>query len=364
LAITKITTDNYPAVNKEIIAGHVLPVYFICGIESYFVDSLQQDLIKTIPEDLRDFNLDIFYGNETDLNKVLEVAKSYPMMSEKRMVVLRDLSAVTSRSKLDTEQTSANSDDDSDAGSLNSLLQYLQQPNPSTILIITDKKAPGNTKLGKIVGNSPTIGYAKFDAINETQLPQWITKWAHLQFNTVIDPAASQLIVQRIGNDLLAITTEIAKIKAGKKEGEAISLTDIDMHVRESRVVNIFDFKDAVNKRNLDRSLTMADQILQTSKTNETGEVLRVIAFFYSYYTNIWQILRLTQKGIPTVEIKQKIGVKNDYYYTNLVSESKYYTYERLHMCFEAVMDADRAIKGFSKLSAPDILFIFVRRIC
>lgn len=366
MAINKITTENYPAARKEIAAGDLFPVYFICGNESFFIDSLQQDIIKSMPEDLRDFNMDIFYGNESSLNAVITAAKSFPMMADRRIVILRDLSASQNRTKSDSTQDSEateNSEPD-EVSNIDELLAYFERPNPSTILIVTDRKLPGNTKLGKIVSSSSHIGFAKFEPINENQLPQWVQKWGQFQFKVEIEPQASVMLVERIGSDLQAITGEVSKIATGKKPGESITTTDIDLHVQITKEVSIFDLKDAVNRRNITNSLKLANQMLRNTKTTEVGEVLRLLSFFYSYYGNIWQILRLTQRGQSLADIRNKVGIKSEFYFNNLVKESKMYSLERIYHCFEAVLDADKAIKGFSKLAPPDILVMFLRRVC
>lgn len=365
MAINKITTENYPAARKEIAAGDLLPVYFICGNESFFIDSLQQDIIKSMPEDLRDFNMDIFYGNETSLNSVISAAKSFPMMADRRIVVLRDFSASQIRTKSDSTQDNYK-DEFSEVGedsNIDEFLAYFERPNPSTILIVTDKKLPGNTRLGKVVNNTSHIGFAKFEPINENQLPQWVQKWSQLQFKVEIEPQAAIMLVERIGADLLAITGEINKIADGKKPGESILESDVDQHVQISKEVSIFDLKDAINRKYLTKSLQLANQMLRNSKTTEVGEVLRLLAFFYSYYGNIWQILRLTQKGVANSEIRNKVGIKSEFYFNNLVKESKMYSFDRIYLCFEAVLDADKAIKGFSKLEPHDVLVMFLRRV-
>jgi DNA polymerase-3 subunit delta len=319
-----------------------------------------------MPEDLRDFNMDIFYGNDANLSSVITAAKSFPMMADRRIVVLRDLSASQRRVRDDssTNSDSSNSSEDSESGGLEELLSYMERPNPSTVLVVTDSKLPGNSKLGKLVSSASHIGYAKFEPINETQLPQWIQKWTLFQFKIEIEHQASQLLVERIGTDLQAITGEVNKIANGKKPGDVIAVSDVDQHVRVSREVSIFDLKDAINRKNLTKSLQLAEQTLRNTKTTEVGEVLRLLSFFYSYYGNIWQILRMTQKGIASTEIRSKLGIKSEFYFGNLVKESKLYTFDRIYLCYEAVLDADKSIKGFSKLDPPDILAMFIRRVC
>lgn len=360
MATRKITSENYPAVRKEIAAGDYLPVYFICGDETFFVDSFQSDLLKILPQDLRDFNMDVFYGTEAKVPVVLSAARSFPMMSEKRVVVLRDFSAIfDSRNKQDSDSSEGNTSHDQEL-----LIQYLNNPSPSTLFIITDKKSPGNSKIGNIVTKSDLIGFAKFDPLSDNVLPEWIIKWCNHRYQVQIEPQAAQLLVERIGSDLLQITAEIEKMSISKGKEGSITREDVAQSVRVTREVSIFDFKDAIVSKDLNRALTMSDQMLETSTTGEFGEIFRIISYLYGYLTNIWQIQHLTQKGISSSDIQKKVGVKSDFYFRNLAKESQKFSVERIHRSFEAILDADKAAKGFSKLEPRDILFILVKRLC
>ncbi|HAC16480.1 MAG TPA: DNA polymerase III subunit delta [Bacteroidetes bacterium] len=361
MPLTKITSVNYPVAKKEIAAGDLLPFYFICGEETFFVDSLQNDLIKVMPVDLRDFNMDIFYGNETTLSKVINAAKSYPMMADRRIVVLREFSALFERNKEELEDSE--SDEEGGSSSVDELIAYIERPNQSTIFIITDKKALGNSRLGKVIEKSNHACYAKFEPITENILPDWIIKWTQFHHNRTLEPQAALLLVQRIGSDLLAITSEIEKFSTSKKENESITLNDVTEHVRVTKEINAFDFKDAIISGNTQKSLKMAEQMLMTTKTSETGEIMRLIAFLYGYYSNIWQIQRLTQKGIPSKQIQATVGIKSEYYFNNLSKESRSFTPAKIHLAFEAILDADKAAKGFTKLEPSDILYMLIRRL-
>ena len=361
MPLTKINSENYPLAKKEIAAGDLLSIYFICGEETFFVDSFQNDLIKVMPYDLRDFNMDIFYGNETTLSKVLSAAKSYPMMADRRIVVLREFSALFERNKDQLEENET--DEEGGSGSLDELISYIERPNESTIFLVIDKKPLGNTRFKKVIEKSDRACYAKFDRINENVLPDWIIKWTHFRYKQVIEPLAAQLLIQRIGSDLLAITSEIEKFSTGKKENEKITVNDVSEHVRVTREINVFDFKDAIISGNTPKCLKMAEQMLSTSKTSDIGEIMRLISFLFSYYSNIWQIQRLTQKGIPSKQIQSTVGINSEFYFKKLAKESSAFTPAKIHLAFEAILDADKAAKGFTKLEAPDILYMLIRRL-
>ena len=70
--------------------GEVHPIYVIEGSEHFFIDRFLQRILQIIPSHERDFNSDFLYGNEVQLEAVLQLVKSYPMMAERRLVVVKN----------------------------------------------------------------------------------------------------------------------------------------------------------------------------------------------------------------------------------------------------------------------------------
>lgn len=284
-------------------------------------------------------------------------------MSDRRMVVLRDFQGLLDR----TKSSLSEEEQESTMGGmslLEELSHYIEKPNPSTILIITDKKKPaGNTKFGMLLNKNNNVVLAHFDPINEDQLPDWIIGWFKNKHNRNISPKAAQLIANRTGSDLTLLSTEIDKLCTFKSTNEEISEADIEKLVQNSREISVFELKEAIINRNLSKSLLFSEQMLHNSKTTDVGEVLRLIAFFYSYYTNIWQIQRLTQKGVASKDIKTKLGIASDFYFNNLVKESKKINPNHMPLIFEALLDADKSVKGNRSLEIKDTLYILIKRI-
>jgi DNA polymerase III subunit delta len=75
---------------EELRSPDIKPVYAFFGEETFFLDRLQDAAIAVIPEEARDFNLDVLYGDEVKVDKVITMCRSYPMMAERRAVIVRD----------------------------------------------------------------------------------------------------------------------------------------------------------------------------------------------------------------------------------------------------------------------------------
>ncbi|MCC5925256.1 MAG: DNA polymerase III subunit delta [Bacteroidetes bacterium] len=360
------STALYHQFVKELRSGSPRPVYFFCGEESFYSDALQEEIEALLPVDLRDFNMDILYGTEQSLDKILGIVRSYPMMADRRIVILREFSGLFSpvRRTDSNEEGEGDPVEESIPASTEMLIGYLLKPNPSTVLAIIDQKPPNaGTKLGKAIIKNEAVGYANFDPIPEERLPEWIVEWVQTTHNRQIKPQAAQVMARLTGSDLTLVSKELDKLCTFKDNGEAINEADVKKLVTPSREYSVFELKEALFTKNVTQTLWVAEQMLHTSKTTDVGEVIRIVSFFYSVFTNIWQIQRLTQKGLPAAQIRSTIGVKSEWYFNNLVRDSRVFPYESMPLIFEALLDADRAVKGMSRMEAEDIVFLMFRRI-
>ena len=80
-----------PNILREIQSNKVLPVYLLCGEESFLVEgTLKQMLDHLLTPETRDFNLAFLEGADVTTQEILSQVDTYPVMSEWRVVVVRD----------------------------------------------------------------------------------------------------------------------------------------------------------------------------------------------------------------------------------------------------------------------------------
>ena len=84
-------TNPPPNILREIQANKVLPVYLLCGEESFLIEgTLKQMLDHLLTSDTRDFNLTFLEDTNITIREILSQADLYPVMSDWRVVVVRD----------------------------------------------------------------------------------------------------------------------------------------------------------------------------------------------------------------------------------------------------------------------------------
>ena len=110
---------QYEQIVTDVKAGKVAPVYLLMGEEGYFTDRITGYIIdNALDEAERDFNLTILYAADTDIDTVVNTAKRFPMMAERQVIVVREAQMLKN---------------------IDSLLYYLQAPQPTTVLVFAHK---------------------------------------------------------------------------------------------------------------------------------------------------------------------------------------------------------------------------------
>ncbi len=325
-----------------------MPVYYFYGEEDFFKDLLQEEIEKLVPADQKDFNFDLIYGSDASPAKVIDLARSFPMMAEKRVVIVRDFLKLG---------------DQTDDGTLNDFSSYLDNPNPSTILCLIDQKYPDKrTALGKSLQSADHAVAYEFEKLPDYKLADWVIDWTKYSHKREITPEAAQLISQMVGQDLKLLSTELEKVCTFVDSEERVGIEHIKKISGSYRDFNVIELKNAVVNRDMDSALAIAEQMLLKSNYN-AGEIIKTVGFFYNVFGNIWQICRLSEKGLQKNQVQSQLGIKSSYVFNAQWSEASRFRLSEMPQIFEALLDADSAAKGFSTLDTSSIFLLLIKRI-
>lgn len=349
----KTSIELYREVRRTLKADQLKPVYFFCGEEEFFLDRLEKAVESLIPDENKDFNFDLLYGREITPEKVLSIIRSFPMMAERRVVILKDFQGMEGPGPADNGYN----------GSINDLIPYFERPNPTTLFVIFDSKKPDlRTLIGKTIQKNKNVGFYEFGKAPDYRLPDWVIEWTRKRHKKEMDPGAAQILSQYVGNSLQLLSTEIDKVCTFLDTAERIQESDIKKIIGFYREYSVIELKEALLSRNMEQSLFIAEQMLQHSKT-DTGEIIRTVGFFYSVFSNIWQIRRLATQGNTKQQVQEAMDIDSNWYFNKLWQDASKYQLQDMPRIFEALLDADRAAKGFSTMDPTAILLLMIRRI-
>lgn len=330
----------------------IKPVYYLYGEETFLIDLIQDEIEKLIPEDQKDFNFDLIYGGESNPAAVLNIASSFPMMTEKRIVIVRDFLRL---------------DEDPEGKGILEFKGYFENPNPTTILCLIDSKFPHKNRqpgktLAKKQKETDQIGIYEFKKVDERNLPDWIIDWTRHSHRRSMNPEAAQVLALLVGPDLKLLSSEIDKLCTFVDTKNEIQVDHVKKITRSYRDYSVIELKNAVVKRNLEQACQIAEQMLLKTN-NSTGEIIKTVGFFYSVFSNIWQICRLNEKGLTKQQVQNKLKIRSNYIFNLQYKEASSFKLAEMPQIFEALLDADSAAKGFSTLDAPSIFLLLLKRI-
>lgn len=234
---------------KNIKNRDFLPIYFFHGEEAYFIDAAVKALENdVITEDEKAFNQTVVYGKDTNYNEILALARQYPMMGDKQLIVVKEAQEL----KLNEEESKL-------------LENYAENPVESTILVLAHKhkKADSRKKVFKTLQNKKMLFYS--EPVKDYQLAKWIEEEAKID-DIPLAPGISQLLADYLGNDLSRISNELQKMKLVLKPGDVLDGKLVETHIGISKEFNVFELQKAIGKKQADAAFRIAFYMGKTPK--------------------------------------------------------------------------------------------------
>ena len=262
---------------KEIRNKKFEKIYFLHGEEPYFIDVLTKAIQdNALEESERDFNQSILYGKDAEVLSLISELKSYPMMAERRLVILKEAQYFKAIEQLES---------------------YLENPANSTIFVICYKYKTFDARK-KTLKNALKNGVVfKSEKVKEYQLAEWIQQYIKTT-GYELTSKACMLLIESLGNDLGRIVKELEKLAVLIEKGTIINENHIEENIGISKDYNVFELTNAVaNKDNL-KALKIVDYFEYNPKA---ADLVFVISNLFKFFSQIMRIHFLPNKSREAV---------------------------------------------------------------
>lgn len=323
-AVSQILTD--------IQSGKLYPVYFLMGEEPYFIDAIAnciENNVLSVTE--KEFNQIVLYGRDTDIESIVSNAKRYPMMAEKQVLIVKE-----------AQHLSRN---------IEQLLDYVAQPQPSTILVFCYKykTLDKRKKLAKAVNKTGLLFESK--KLYDNQVGDWIRKDLAMN-NYKIAPKAASLLVEYLGTDLSKVVNELNKLKLILPEGTTILASHIEENIGISKDFNNFELRKAIGERQVVKANQIINYFAQNPKNNP---LVLTISLLYSFFSQLLIYHGLKDKSKHNVASALRV---NPYFVGDYQRAARNYPMKKVSRSISLLREADLKSKGVgaSNMSQHDIL--------
>jgi len=305
----------------------VAPLYLLYGEEDFLTD----EGIAAITDAVfgsgdREFNFDAVSAAERDVREIVAIATSFPMMADRRVVVVRDVDKVIGK--------------DADV-----LTSYCENPSRSTCLILVAVRPDLRKKPYVTIKRNGLVFESK--PLYDNQLPGWITSRVEKQGRQITQEAC-KLLTAYVGASLREVQNEIEKLSIYIGERKEISADDVAAVVGLSKEYSVFELQKAIGVRDLRRSVEIVHHMLEGGES-----VPFILIMLTSYFTALWKLYDMRRKGVPPRNQAAEARI-NPYFFQEYAEALNRFSLTELERAFVLLAAADEQ----SKTSSVDPLQI------
>ncbi|MBT8323051.1 MAG: DNA polymerase III subunit delta, partial [Eudoraea sp.] len=273
------------------------------------------------------FNQIVLYGKEVSIEDILTQAKRYPMMSERQVVIIKE-----------AQQLSR---------SIEQLVNYVENPQPSTVLVICYKykKLDKRKKLYKSLLSANAVLFES-KKLYENQVTEWIRKILKGQGYTISHKAAV-LLVEFLGTDLSRINNELEKLKLVLPKNTQITPEHIEQHIGISKDYNNFELKKAIGEKDVKKATQIINYFIRNPKDNPFVVTVTLLNTFFS---QLLQYHGLKDHSPKNVANALRI---NPYFVGEFQTAARNYPMKRASQIIAILRELDLKGKGVGASNLP-----------
>jgi len=311
---------TYEQILSEIHKKNFAPIYFLTGEEPYFIDMISDTIEnEALDEADRAFNQIVLYGRDVDVETIANHARSFPMMGERMVVIVKEAQ---------------------DVKNLENFEAYLDTIPETTLLVFVYKykKFDKRKTLAKKIDKKGVWFESK--KLYDSNIPGWIQNYLKVEGYS-ITPKATQMLADFLGTDLHKIANELKKLIIALPKNKSIDDVDVERNIGISKDFNVFELQNAIGNRDV----LKANRIVNYFGDNGKDNPLLVTAItLYGYFTKLIK-LHCT-KDQSQGNLASVLGV-NPYFVRDYTNAARNYSLGACIHCISILREFDMKSKGY-----------------
>lgn len=281
-----MSNKTYETILKEIKKKNIDKAYLLQGEESFFIDELTSYFQNhIIAEDEKDFDLAVLYGN--DINKDILEAEilQFPMLSDKRLIIVREAQMMK------------------DIDKISNLIESI--PETNCLVISYNQKYDKRKSLYKII--SDKFSLFESNKLQERQINDFVIG----RFQTKglsISPEASHQMAEYLGTNVSKIIDAIDRISIKVGDKKRIDIDDILENLNIDREYNSFELLKAIIRKDVTKAIEIA---LFFSKNEKEHPIQSILPILFNFFANLMQVYYMPANQINEKDIASTLKVAN-----------------------------------------------------
>ncbi len=285
--------------------------YLFIGEEEFLIDEALKELKKKWAGEVSSF-----YADETDVNSLVAGAKTLPLFSSKKLIVLKGIAKLSPQS-------------------VKTLVGYIENPSKFTCLVLIAAEVKKSSPLYQAARERGEV--VDFKPLNKNEIVYWITE-RFRGFQKRIDSSLARKIRENIGGNLQQLNKTIERLVSYSGSRREITSVDVDALIVRTYTPTGFELTDAIGEKDTKKALELFSDLCESGKS-ET-ELIGLIAW---HLRRVEKVKGLVEQG-KQKEISHSLNTP-DYFAKKFMTQAGKFSKEEIKTGFELLLQADTRIK-------------------
>jgi DNA polymerase-3 subunit delta len=331
-------------------SGDVARVYLLWGEdEGALVAALAAIRAAVLRPDGQDSGMDAFNHESFDAPylsaaaAVLNACDQMPMMAAQRLVELSAPEDFGKHKRQQEDDGVARTPESKRDDAIAALIEYMQSPNPSCVLVISSTGIKGTSKLVKAAKKAadaglPVLGH-RFARPDDDRAASELVAEARRR-DIPLSRDAAELMVRLLGTASAELHTALERAHA--YAGGAVNRDHVAEVVRSTREANVFDLTDAIGSGDAAAALTLLAKMFELGE-KDTSTAMRLLGML------LWHMRRLfvvREAADPARALNLR-----PFALRKLSEQAARLDEQRLRKAYSGLARLDHDLKGGSKLA-------------
>jgi DNA polymerase-3 subunit delta len=317
---------------NEIEGGRARAVYLVLGEEHVFSDRVVTTARRRVVDAATvGFNVDVFEAGETPIARVIDAAQTAPMMSRRRLVILRGLE----RLERPAESEAPKGKGRSSPG--DQLAEYVASPNPSSCLLLVGTKIDQRRRLATVAKKADVI--VSCDPLRPNALVPFLRDEAKRRGNVLAFDVA-EAIVDLVGGELGALVDAIERLSLYAGKDAPITEDAVHACIARVRVGSIWGLADAVTAK--DRATAL---VLLNENYDPGDRGLPLLGLLASSIRKMLKLRALLAEGLSADDAAKRAGLP-PFKARDAAAQARRFKDGELEHAVAVFAEADLALKG------------------
>lgn len=304
---------------KDLETGNLAPLYVLFGDEPYLLQQCEKRFRwQVLSPETQDFNFNQYYAADCDVAAVKDTVELLPMMSPRRLVILKEAQDLSDKEWLELEPVIAS-------------------PVDSTVFVIMAGKLDKRKKQVRLLLEQGQC--VEFKRPYENQVPGWV-KYIAGALELEISDEAAQLLHKLVGSHLLEIEAELKKLGDYVLPRRRIETADVATAVSRRREESIFELTKSVGQNDRVRAIEHLVRLLDQGQ-NEIG----IVSMTARHIRILLSIKKGQEAGLYGAKLASFAGVA-PYFLDEYLGQARYWTPRRLEQTLVILAETEKALKS------------------